>query len=100
VFGVHLDRLDDQVQFVRTVDLSRHAVVLVWRDLLGFGEVVQAVDPAGRVVLHEEHDTGSVFCPREQEQMVGAEIEHGSRRTREPDQRAGAMSSRSRRQRR
>jgi len=28
--------------------------------------------------------------------MVGAEVEHGSRRTREPDQRAGAMSSRSR----
>jgi hypothetical protein len=42
VFGVHLDRLDDQVQFVRTVDLSRHAGVLAWRDLLGFGEVVQA----------------------------------------------------------
>jgi hypothetical protein len=32
--------------------------------------------------LHEEHNTGSVFCPREQEQMVGAEVEHGSRRTR------------------
>jgi hypothetical protein len=47
--------------------------------------------------LHEEHDTGSVFCPREQEQMVGAEVEHGSRRTRGPDQRAGVMSSRPRR---
>ena len=54
MFGVHLDRLDDQVQFVRTVDLSRHAVVLAWRDLLGFGEVIQAVDPAGRVALHKE----------------------------------------------
>jgi hypothetical protein len=75
VFGVHLDGLDDQVQFVRTVDLSRHAVVLAWRDLLGFGEVIQAVDPAGRVVLHEEHDTGSRFCPREQEQIIGAEFE-------------------------
>jgi len=29
VFGVQLDRLDDQVQFVCTVDLSRHAAVLV-----------------------------------------------------------------------
>jgi hypothetical protein len=28
--------------------------------------------------LHEEHGTGSVFCPREQQQMVGAEVEHGS----------------------
>ena len=64
MFGVHLDRLDDQVQFVRTVDLSRHAMVLTWRDRLGFGEVIQAVDPAGGVALHEEHDTGSVFCPR------------------------------------
>jgi hypothetical protein len=44
VFGVHLDRLDDQVQFVRAVDLSRHAGVLSWRDLSGFSEVVQAVD--------------------------------------------------------
>jgi len=25
--------------------------------------------------LHEEHDTGSVFCKREQEQRVGAEVE-------------------------
>jgi hypothetical protein len=99
VFGVHLDRLDDQVQFVRTADRSRHAVVLAWRDLLGFSEVVQAVDPVGGVVLHEEHGTGSVFCPREQQQMVGAEVEHGSRtgRTRDPDQRAGVMSSRPRR---
>ena len=97
MFCVHLDRLDDQVQFVRTVDLSRHAVVLAWRDLLGFVEVVQAVDPVGRVILHEEHDTGSVFCPREQEQMIGAEVEHESKFQ---DQRAGVMSSRSRWQRR
>ena len=45
------------------VDPSRHAVVVAWRDLLGFGEVVQAVDPAGGVVLHEERDKGSTFCP-------------------------------------
>jgi hypothetical protein len=37
-----------RLQFVRTVDLSRHAVVLAWRDLLGFGEVIQAVDPVGK----------------------------------------------------
>jgi len=81
VFCVHLDRLDDQVQFVRTVDLSRHAVVLAWRDLLGFVEVVQAVDPVGRVILHEEHDTGSVFCPREQTSEFGAGVEHRKPRT-------------------
>jgi hypothetical protein len=43
---------------------------------LGFGEVVEAVDPAGGVVLHEEHDTGAVLHTREQEQMIGAEVEH------------------------
>jgi hypothetical protein len=43
---------------------------------LGFGEVVEAVDPAGGVVLHEEHDTGAVFHTRKQEQMIGAEVEH------------------------
>jgi hypothetical protein len=64
---------------------------------MGFCEVIQAVDPVGGVILHEEHDTGSVFCPREQEQMIGAEVEHGSKFQ---DQRAGVMSSRSRRQRR
>jgi hypothetical protein len=73
VFGVPLDRLDDQVQFVRAVDLSRHAI-LAWRDLVGFGEVVQAVGPR-EWVLHEERDTSSVFCPREQEQAIGAEVE-------------------------
>jgi hypothetical protein len=25
--------------------------------------------------LHEEHGTGSVFCPREQKQIIGAEFE-------------------------
>jgi hypothetical protein len=53
-------------------------LVVAWRDLLGFSEVVQAVDPARGVVLHEEHDTGSVFCPREQEQIIGAEIERAT----------------------
>jgi hypothetical protein len=46
---------------------ARHAVVLVRRDLEGSGEVVQAVDPARGVISHEEHDTGAVFGPGEQE---------------------------------
>jgi hypothetical protein len=50
---------------------------------VGFDEVVQAVDPVGRVILHEEHDRGSVFCPREQEQMIGAEVEDWRQRTKE-----------------
>jgi hypothetical protein len=43
---------------------------------LGFGEVVEAVDPAGGIVLHEEHDAAAVFHTRKQEQMIGAEVEH------------------------
>jgi hypothetical protein len=92
VFGVHLDRLDDQVLSVRAVDLSRHAVVLAWRDLLDFSEVLQAVDPVVGVVLHEEHDTGSVFCPREQEQIIGAEFETSSRKSKKPHRRKQQIS--------
>jgi len=33
--------------------------------------------------LHEKHDTGSIFHTREQEQMIGAEVEHDGK-----DQRA------------
>ena len=84
MFRVHLDGLHNQVKFVRAVHLARHAVVLVWRDLEGSGEIVQAVDPARGVISHEEHDTGAVFRPREQEQMVGAEVEHWWEQEREP----------------
>ena len=66
MFGVALDRLDDQVQFVRSVDLARHAAVFALGDCVDSGEVVLAVDPAGRVVLHEKHDTGSIFHTGEQ----------------------------------
>ena len=76
MFRVHLDGLHNQVEFVRAIDLARHAVVLVWRDLEGSGEVVQAVDPARGVVSHEEHDTGAVFRPRYESEMIGAEVKH------------------------
>ena len=83
MFRVHLDGLHNQVQFVRAVHLAGHAVVLVWRDLDGSGEVVEAVDPARGVISHEEHNTGAVFRPREQEQMIGAEVEHEMRTRRD-----------------
>ena len=85
MFHVHLDGLHNQVQLVRAVHLAGHAVVLVWRDLDGSGEVVKAVDPARGVISHEEHDTGAVFRPREQEQMIGAEVEHRWEQEREPE---------------
>jgi hypothetical protein len=50
-----------------------------------FGEVMQPVNAACRVVSHEQDGTGAVFHPREQEQVIGAEVEH-----RGEDPRAGA----------
>ena len=66
--------------------------------IVGSGEVVQAVDPAGRVVLHEKHDTSSIFHTGEQEQMIGADDKHGvrtlqptARYTRNRDQQANRI---------
>jgi len=80
VLGVRLDRFHDQVEFVGAVDLSEHAIVLVWCDDQGAREVIQAVDPAGGLVEHEEDHAGAVFHPLGQKQMVGAEVEHGRRK--------------------
>jgi hypothetical protein len=36
------------------------------------------------MILHEEDGTTAVFRSREQEQMIGAEVEHGGNNEREP----------------
>jgi len=76
VFVIRLDGLDDEIELIGAVDLPIHAVILAWREDVGFCEVVQAIDSARRVISHEEHNTGTVFHPREQEQVIGAEVEH------------------------
>jgi hypothetical protein len=76
MFRVRLDGLHDQVEFVGAVDLARYAVIAVRRDLLGFGEVIQAIDPVRGVISHNKHDTGAVFRPRDQGKMIGAEVKH------------------------
>ena len=76
MFRVRLDGLDDQVELVGAVDLSRYAVIAVRQDLLGFGEVVQPIDPVREVISHDEHDTRAIFRPRDQSEMIGAEVEH------------------------
>jgi hypothetical protein len=76
MFRVRLDGLDDQVEFVGAVDLPRYAVIAVWRDLLGFSEVVQAIDPVRGVISHKEHGAGAVLRPRDQGKMIGAEVKH------------------------
>jgi hypothetical protein len=76
VLGIRLHGLDNQVQFVGAVDLSRYAVVLTQCGYVGFGEVMQPVNATCRVIPHEQDGTGAVFHPGEQEQVVGAEVEH------------------------
>ena len=76
VFGVRPDRFDHQVEFIGAVDLARYAIGLIRRNEQGFGEVVQTIDALGVAVLHQEHRARTVFRPREQEQMIGAEVEH------------------------
>ena len=65
MFGVRLDGPDHEIEFVGAVDLPGDAVVFVWRDDAGFGEVIQPVNPSGRVVFHDEHNAAIAFRPRE-----------------------------------
>ena len=76
MFGVRLDGLHNQVEFVGAVDLARYAVIAMRRDLLGFRKVMQAVDPVRGVIFHEEHGAGAVLGPGDQDEMIGAEIKH------------------------
>ena len=76
MLGVVFDRFQDQIEFVGTVDLARDAVVGVWLHGVGFGEVIQGINAASRMVEHEENRTGTVLRPREQGEVIGAEVEH------------------------
>jgi hypothetical protein len=54
-------------------------------DELGFGEVIEPVNPLRIAVAHEEHGIRRIFRPRDQEEMIGAEVEQegseGNRRS-------------------
>jgi hypothetical protein len=80
MFRVPLDGLDYEVEFVCAVDLAGDAVVAMRRDLASFREVVQAIDSSCGVVSHEKHETGAVFGPGYESEMIGAEVEHDVRR--------------------
>jgi hypothetical protein len=77
-FRVQADRFDHEVKFIGAVDLARHTVGHAGPDEVGFGEVIEPVNPLCIVVLHEEHGVGRVFRPRDQNEMIGAEVKHGS----------------------
>ena len=79
VFGVRPDRVDHEVKFIGAVDLARYAIGHVGPDELGFGEVIEPVNALRVAILQQEHCTRRVFRPREKEQMIGAEVEHGKK---------------------
>ena len=77
MFGVGPDRFDHQVQFIGAIDLARHAIGLARHEVVGFREVMQAINTLRVAVDEQQHRTRPVLLPREQEQMIGAEVEHG-----------------------
>ena len=87
MFRVQADRFDDEIELIGAVDLARYAVGHVGPDELGFGEVIEPVNPLRIAVPHEEHGIRRIFRPRDQEEMIGAEVEHG----REQKEREGEL---------
>jgi hypothetical protein len=81
---VRLDGLDDQIEFVGAVDFAGNAVIAMRQYLLGFGEVVKPINAMRGVIFHDKHDARAVFRPRDQSEMVGAEVEHGTVRAGSP----------------
>ena len=75
-FGVCLDRFDHQVELVGAVHLTEYAPELVRGDRLGFGKVVEPIYAFGVKVFHGKHHAGFALRPREQYQIIRAEVEH------------------------
>lgn len=84
MFRVQADRLDHEIEFVGAVDLARYAVSHFGLDELGFGEVIEPVNPLRVAVAHEEHGVRWVFRRRDEQEMIGAEVEHRGEKEREP----------------
>jgi hypothetical protein len=45
-------------------------------EAVGFGEVMQPIDPLGVAVQKQQHGARAVLLPLEQEQVIGAKVEH------------------------
>ena len=54
VFGIQLERLDNRVEDVHTVDLACHAVRFAWDGAKAFGEIKQTIHTPGVVVEHQQ----------------------------------------------
>ena len=82
MFGVRPDRFDHEAEFACAVDLARYAVGHMGPNELGFGEGIELVNALRVEVPQQEHCARRVIRPREQKQMIGAEVEHGWNRKR------------------
>jgi hypothetical protein len=76
MLGVGPDRIDDEVQLIGTIDLACYAVGHPGPDEQGFGKVMEPVNTLRIAILKQKHRARLVFRPREQEQMIGTEVEH------------------------
>ena len=74
--GVRPDRFDHEVEFSGAVDFARYAVGHTGPDELGFAEVMKPVNTLRVEVPQQKHRARRVLRPREQEQVIGAEVEH------------------------
>jgi hypothetical protein len=83
VFRVRADRFDNQVEFIGAVDLACDAVGHIGPDELGFREVIEPVNALGIAVPHKEHGVRRVFRPRDEDEVIGAEVEHEGQKGRE-----------------
>ena len=77
MLGVGPDRFNHQVKFIGAIDFARHTIGLARHEVVGLGEVMQPIDTLGVAVKHQQHRARSVLLPREQEEMIGAEVKHG-----------------------
>ena len=80
MFGVGPNRFDHQVEFIGAVDFACHTVGLVRHEVVGFREVVQPINTLSVAVQQQQHRARPVLLPREQVEMIGAEVEHGRER--------------------
>jgi hypothetical protein len=76
MFRVQLDGLDEQVKLVGAIDFAGYAVIVMRRYPLGFGEVMEPINPMRGVISHDKHDARGVFRPGYQSEMIGAEVKH------------------------
>jgi hypothetical protein len=71
-----VNRLDHEIELVGAVDLALHTIGHAGPDELGFGEVIEPINATCIAVLHEEHGVRRIFRPRDQNEVIGAEVEH------------------------